>query len=81
MAPFDPKGFDIDAFIVSDKLASRVPSNAKWRSGADIEEIKQMQIDTILKESLDGLRKVDKRGRTDNFTFRIYTQKEYNGKI
>ncbi|MFU1794158.1 hypothetical protein ACM1RC_09840 [Paenibacillus azoreducens] len=40
-APFDPTDFDIDAFIVSDKLASRFPSNTKWRSGADIEEIKK----------------------------------------
>ncbi|MBM7111694.1 hypothetical protein [Brevibacillus laterosporus] len=35
-APFDPTDFDIDAFIVSDKLASRFPTKTKWRSGADI---------------------------------------------
>ncbi|MED1663378.1 hypothetical protein [Brevibacillus laterosporus] len=41
----------------------------------------QGQIDKTLKESLDGLRKVDKRGRPDKFTFRIFTQQEYNRKI
>ncbi|MGG1442446.1 RHS repeat-associated core domain-containing protein [Brevibacillus laterosporus] len=35
-APFDPTDFEIDAFIVSDKLASRFPTKTKWRSGADI---------------------------------------------
>ncbi|PPA90033.1 hypothetical protein C4A76_00780 [Brevibacillus laterosporus] len=28
-APFDPTDFEIDAFIVSDKLASRFPSKTK----------------------------------------------------
>lgn len=41
----------------------------------------QGQIDKTLKESLDGLRKVDKRGRPDKFTLRIFTKKEYNRKI
>ncbi|ATO51483.1 hypothetical protein P4V86_17185 [Brevibacillus laterosporus] len=82
-ATFDPTDFEIDAFIVSDKLASRFPSKTKWRSDADIEEVKHMQgqIDKTLKESLDGLRKVDKRGRPDKFTLRIFTKREYNRKI
>ncbi|WP_426390204.1 hypothetical protein [Lysinibacillus sp. VIII_CA] len=82
-APFDPTDFDIDAFIVSDKLASRFPSKKYWRSGVDIAEVNQIQsqIDRALKESLPGMRKVDKRGKPDNFNFRIYTQEEYNKKI
>ncbi|PCD82360.1 hypothetical protein CNQ87_17385 [Lysinibacillus fusiformis] len=82
-APFDPTDFDIDAFIVSNKLASRFPSKTYWRSGVDIAEVNQIQsqIDRALKESLPGMRKVDKRGRPDNFNFRIYTQEEYNKKI
>jgi hypothetical protein len=27
--PFDPNDFDVDAFIVDDKLAATVPKNAK----------------------------------------------------
>lgn len=48
-----------------------------------LEEVKHMQgqIDKNLKESLDGLRKVDKRGRPDKFTLRIFTKREYNRKI
>ncbi|AKF92340.1 hypothetical protein [Brevibacillus laterosporus] len=82
-APFDPTDFDIDAFIVSDKLASKFQKKDKWRSGAKIEEVEQLQqqIDKTLKESLDGLRRFDKKGRPDNFTFRIFTQKEYDQKI
>ncbi|MDQ0227741.1 LXG domain-containing protein [Metabacillus niabensis] len=82
-APFDPTDFDIDAFIVSDKLASKFKPEIKWRSGTRINEIEQLQIqiDKSLKESLPGMRKVNKRGRPDNFTFRIYTQEEYNHKF
>ncbi|WP_256715658.1 contractile injection system protein, VgrG/Pvc8 family [Paenibacillus peoriae] len=82
-APFDPTDFDIDAFIVSDKLASRFRIDDKWRSGAKIKEVEQLQrqADKILKESLDGLRRVDKKGRPDKLTFRIFTQEEYNQKI
>ncbi|MFS8213051.1 contractile injection system protein, VgrG/Pvc8 family [Paenibacillus polymyxa] len=82
-APFDPTDFDIDAFIVSDKLASKFRIDDTWRSGAKIKEVEQLQrqADKILKESLDGLRRVDKKGRPDKLTFRIFTQEEYNQKI
>ncbi|WDV05473.1 hypothetical protein [Lysinibacillus irui] len=81
-APFDPTDFDIDAFIVSDKLASQFPPSTTWKAGTQIKEIRQMQkeIDKTLKSSLDGIRKVDKKGRPDNFTFRIYTQEEFISK-
>ncbi|NPC91688.1 hypothetical protein HOO54_05405 [Bacillus sp. WMMC1349] len=81
-APFDPTDFDIDAFIVSDKLASKFEPDTVWRSGSEIKNVSAMQkeIDKVLKNNLDGLRRVDKRGRPDKFTFRIYTQKEFNSK-
>lgn len=41
----------------------------------------QKEIDKTLKDSLEGLRRVDKKGRPDKFTFRIYTQKEFEEKI
>ncbi|HEY2495000.1 MAG TPA: hypothetical protein VGI33_19085, partial [Paenibacillus sp.] len=82
-APFDPTDFDIDAFIVSDKLASRFPADDPWRAGTKIKEIRNLQkeIDKTLKDSLEGLRRVDKKGRPDKFTFRIYTQKEFEKNI
>ncbi|MFC1284995.1 T7SS effector LXG polymorphic toxin [Bacillus paralicheniformis] len=82
-APFDPADFDIDAFIVSDKLASKFPSSSRWRAGTDIKEIRKIQkeLDKTLKNSLDGLRKTDKKGRPDKLTFRIFTQEEYNSKF
>ncbi|MCY8216848.1 T7SS effector LXG polymorphic toxin [Bacillus haynesii] len=82
-APFDPTDFDIDAFIVSDKLASKFPSSSRWRAGTDIKEIRKIQkeLDKTLKNSLDGLRKTDKKGRPDKLTFRIFTQEEYNSKF
>ncbi|MEB7453630.1 hypothetical protein [Lysinibacillus sphaericus] len=81
-APFDPTDFDIDAFIVSDKLASKFPENDPWKAGTKIREIRNLQkeIDKSLKDSLEGLRRVDKKGRPDKFTFRIYTQKEFEKK-
>ena len=82
-APFDPNDFDIDAFIVSDKLAAKFPGNERWRSGSRNKKINSMQIeiDEKLRASLKGLRKKDKRGRDDRFTFRIYTYKEFNSKF
>lgn len=42
-APFDPTDFDIDGFIVSDKLAGQFSAKQWFRSGADIDEIAQAQ--------------------------------------
>ncbi|NTU21991.1 hypothetical protein HPY28_16825 [Brevibacillus sp. HB1.2] len=78
-APFDPTDFDIDAFIVSDKLASRFNPDVTWRAGTEIREIRQIQkeVDKTLRGSLKGLRKFDKKGRPDKFTFRIFTEEEF----
>lgn len=84
MIPIDPTDFDIDAFIVSDELALRFPiAERHWRSGEKIEEIRSLQedIDRKLKDSLEGLRKVNKKGYPDTFTFRIYTEQEFEKKI
>jgi hypothetical protein len=70
--PFNSEDFDVDAFIVSDKLASQFTST-RLRSGADIHEIASAQqlIDSSLRQSpsFRGLRE-------DPFTFRIYTVPE-----
>jgi hypothetical protein len=72
-APFDPGNFDVDAFIVSDKLAGQFGSRVRFRSGAEIDGIAGVQssIDSSLRQSsvFSGLRQ-------DPFTFRIYTQQE-----
>ncbi|GIO86798.1 hypothetical protein J25TS5_37300 [Paenibacillus faecis] len=64
-------------------MASRFPADDPWRAGTKIKAIKklQKQIDKTLKDSLAGLRRVDKKGRPDNFTFRIYTREEFENKI
>ncbi|URJ59062.1 hypothetical protein [Paenibacillus polymyxa] len=70
--------FDIDAFIVSDRLASKFSSSStSWRTGANQREVRQLQkeIDKALKESLDGLRRVDKKGRADKFLFAYLRRK------
>ena len=71
--PFNPQNFDVDAFIVSDKLASQFGSRVRFRSGAEIDGIAGIQssIDASLRQSpmFGGLRQ-------DPFTFRIFTQQE-----
>lgn len=63
-------------------MAAQFPPSTTWKAGTQIKEIRQMQkeIDKTLKSSLDGIRKVDKKGRPDKFTFRIYTQEEFISK-
>ena len=82
-APFDPNDFDVDAFIVSDKLSAQF-SNSRFRDGGAIPEIKQMQesIEKSLRQNqlFSGLRKTTttNSGKVieDKFTFRIFTKKE-----
>ncbi|TKI53418.1 hypothetical protein FC756_24040 [Lysinibacillus mangiferihumi] len=75
--------FDINAFIINDKSASNFPANNPWKAGTKINEIKNLQkeIDKSLEDSLEGIRKVDKKGRPDKFTIRIYTQKNLGKNI
>jgi hypothetical protein len=72
--PFDPGDFDVDAFIVSDRLAGQFRRREWWRSGSRIGEIDAVQrsIDSTLRQSPNfaGM-------RSDPFTFRIYTQREW----
>ena len=70
--PFDVNDFDVDAFIVSDKLASQYPKNIPFRNGARVGlgEV-QSSIDQSLRQlpEFSGL-------RNEPFTFRVYTQRE-----
>jgi len=82
--PFNPDDFDVDAFIVSDKLAEQFPRGVPFRSGNTIDEIANIQqsIDKALRQNklFSGLRKTTttRSGKvvSDSFTFRIFTQKE-----
>ena len=71
--PFNTGSFDVDAFIVSDKLATQFTGPTFLRSGNDIHTIAKVQgaIETSLRQSPDfaGL-------RNEPFTFRIFTQQE-----
>ncbi len=71
--PFTPEDFDIDAFIVSDKLAKRIKMRNFFRDGGQIKDIKAIQnsIDDSLRASagFKGFRK-------DPFTFRVFTEFE-----
>jgi hypothetical protein len=63
----------VDAFIVSDELASRFSQKGPFRSGTNVPEIKvaQRAIDKELR-SMPGMEGL----RPQPFTFRIFTQEE-----
>lgn len=74
-SPFDPNDFDVDALIVSDKLAEMIKTNRrKFRSGSKHEQLRRIQltIDKSLRSNpiFSGLR------TKDPFTFRIYSTRE-----
>ena len=77
-APFDVNNFDVDAFIVSDKLAAPYPKTAPFRNGGRLGTLSEAQssIDQSLRQfpEFSGL-------RNDPFTFRIYTQREIQRKL
>ncbi|MBN3817439.1 hypothetical protein G3N57_12840 [Paraburkholderia sp. Se-20369] len=71
--PFNTGSFDVDAFIVSDKLAAQFTGRVPFRSGNKIDSIKVVQrsIEASLRQSPEfaGL-------RDELFAFRIFTQQE-----
>ncbi|MEN2788404.1 hypothetical protein ABC974_02105 [Sphingomonas oligophenolica] len=72
-APFDPKNFDVDALIVSDKLADEVKMYNNFRNGSDHSTILAIQnsIEKALRANphFSGMRGA--------FTFRIYSRNEF----
>ncbi len=73
-APGDPNSFDVDAFILSDKLYnSKVfkPSDW-WRSGSKIKALKGMQreINEIFGKDFSGYRSKDR------FVFRLFSSEK-----
>jgi hypothetical protein len=76
--PFDPADFDVDAFIVSDKLADQFKAGTRFKDArrkfGDIESVSDA-IEQRYKESFSGYR--DESGAGKPFTFRVYTTQEY----
>ncbi len=74
---FNPDEFDIDAFVVSDKLASKVRKFGEFRSGRSNTELQKIsdEIHEELKSMFPGL-KGDKK-----FNFRVFTEKEWAEKF
>lgn len=75
-APFNPKEFDVDAFIVSDNLASLIQPVRGARWGNKFAPLRSIHksIHQKLKSLFPGLRDSKK----DAFQFRIFTKKQMN---
>lgn len=73
--PLDSSNFDVDAFIVSDKLAKQIPKGTWFRSGSNISERSEVQSNLLkrLQELMPGMRNI--------FEFRIYIEAEYLGEV
>lgn len=71
----DSSNFDVDAFIVSDKLAKQIPKGTWFRSGSNISERSEVQSNLLkrLQELMPGMRNI--------FEFRIYIEAEYLGEV
>ncbi|MEO5684262.1 MAG: RHS repeat-associated core domain-containing protein [Chitinophagaceae bacterium] len=72
-APFNPSDFDVDAFIVSDKLAKQFNSS-RFRNGRDIPELTNLsnELEKVFKK-MPGYRTSAEK----TFTFRIFSSKEF----
>jgi RHS repeat-associated protein len=72
--PFDPSEFDVDGFIVSDRIAAtlRVHAGSRFlRSGSDPTlRMEQKAVDQALRSKLEGM-------KPGAFRFRIYTTEEF----
>jgi len=79
--PFDPSDFDVDAFIVSDKLAELFKAKERgWRNTRKFGDISAVSdaIEERYRQTFSGYR--DESGDGKPFTFRIFTTKEYEEK-
>ena len=73
-ASFDPKDFDVDVLIVSDKLAGMIEKDSKgFRSGSKHKELKRIQ--TAVYQSLRS-NPIFSGMRAGKFRFRIYSVDE-----
>ncbi len=77
--PFDPNDFDVDAFIVSDKLASQFGPNVVFRDARRFKELGAIcdDLEKVFKKSFDGYR--TEPGKP--FTFRVWTEAEFEQKV
>ncbi len=75
---FNPTNFDLDAFIVSDKLATQMNSNKRFLDGRKIDGIgaEADKIEQML-QAFPGYRVDPKKP----FTYRIYSQQQFNSEV
>ncbi len=72
--PFDPTDWDVDAFIVSDNLASQIGGSG-FRNGRNIQSISNIADDLENSfKSISGYR----TELNKPFTFRVFTEAEFN---
>lgn len=79
--PFDPTDFDVDAFVVDDDLAKWINATTWFRDITTVNNIKIVsQVDWIESKLINNLDWY----RTEpwkEFTFRVYTQNEFEKKV
>lgn len=73
--PFNPADFDVDAFIVSDKLSNLFKKATKFRDGNNIKGLAKVssKIEKELQKAFPGYR--TEPGKP--FTFRVFTKAEF----
>jgi hypothetical protein len=78
---FDPGDFDVDAFIVSDNLASSdfFEPNEPWRDARDVDNLEGIcdNLNKTFKNNFPGYLKTPRKP----FTFKVYTKAEYRNEI
>lgn len=76
---FDPNDFDVDAFIVSDELASKFKPTVIFRRASDIDELRHIceELERTFIKTFKGYR--TKPGK--QFTFRVWTEAEFKNKV
>ena len=77
---FNPNSFDMDGFIVSDALAAKFPADIPWRNA------RKLKSEPIFESTADKLhlefsKKLSGYRKDDIFTFRVWTEAEFQSKV
>jgi len=76
-APFDPANFDVDAFIVSDELASIVPQNAqRFRNLARLPQYR-----SLVGELSQAIKTIPGVRQADAFKVRVFSNAEFEAAV
>jgi hypothetical protein len=82
-APFDARDFDVDAFIVSDRLAEQFSEDTTFRDGSQIHRLNKIQTTITHNLKVDSAREEREhmKGLREGLTFRIFTREEFNNDV